>query len=84
MKAKLVVMFRALKSGELFVEEGTVAVMRLGKSLCYGCCKEEEESSSRLRLWCWHFLRGGNVEVKASKRDVGAILYWRLVVGSDC
>ena len=30
MKAKLVVMFRALKSGELFVEEGTVAVMRLG------------------------------------------------------
>lgn len=24
------------------------------------------------------------VEVKASKRDVGAILYWRLVVGSDC
>ena len=24
------------------------------------------------------------VEVKASKRDVRAILYWRLVVGSDC
>ena len=46
------VMFRALKSGELFVEEGTVAVMRPGKSLCYGCCKEEEESSSRRRLWC--------------------------------
>ena len=23
-------------------------------------------------------------EVKAPKRDVGAILYWRLVVGSDC
>ena len=30
MKAKLVVMFKALKSGELSVEEGTVAVMRLG------------------------------------------------------
>ena len=50
MKAKLVVMFRALKSGELFVEEGTVAVMRPGKLLCYGCCKEEEESSSRRRF----------------------------------
>ena len=33
-KAKLVVMFRALKNGELFVEEEMVAVMRLGKSLC--------------------------------------------------
>jgi hypothetical protein len=36
-----VVMFRALKSGELFVEEGTVAVMRPGKSLCYGCYSQK-------------------------------------------
>jgi hypothetical protein len=55
-------MFRALKSGEPFVEEGMVAVMWLGKSLCYGCCKEEEESSSRRRLWCWFLFqkRGEN------------------------
>jgi hypothetical protein len=64
-KAKLVVMFRALKSGELFVEEGTVAVMRLGNRCVMVAAKKKAS-----------VMRGGRMRPLTSEHDECTLSGW--------